>query len=81
MITAEIKAKAQHYDGTVPDNWRFLGMTHTDECFLRFYEAPNGKIFRTSQKKKKQWAPKIESREEDGYTFANRNFKEMQRIC
>lgn len=76
MITEEMKAKAQHYDGTVPENWELLGIVkYRDTQYRRFYVTPSGEYRFTVQPLKKRREPKIDVREAAGYTFASRRWK------
>lgn len=74
-MLGEIKRKAKPFEGPVPDNWVFLGATENRVYRFRYYETPEGEYYYTLQKLKKSREPRIEMRQEDGYTFARRSYK------
>ena len=75
MITQEMKRDAKYYEGPVPESWELVGMQENGPYRFRYYVTPEKEVFRTSQKLKRKWEPKIDIRIEDGNIFASRDFK------
>lgn len=71
----EIMGRAKPYEGEAPERWKLLGMSENRKYRFRYYETPEGEIFRTTQKLKGRREPKIRVREENGRSFARRDYK------
>lgn len=74
-MRSEIVDKAIYYEGHVPKDWELIGMTENRTHRFRLFKAPDGKLYKVGQKLKKKREPHICIRNENGYTFARRDFK------
>lgn len=65
----EIADKARPYDGTVPEDWVFLGMKQNQACRFRYYKDAAGQYWYTIQRIRRDYM-QMAVREEDGMTYA-----------